>query len=97
MQSEVFLPLVADPPAQWPLEEADESAAMLTWRRPPDDAPAEATLEGTLLMALRFVAGAGCAAAQCNIGSVSHWRRLQLLASTGSLELWYSESEQLRF
>ena len=47
--------MIAAPPQLWPVEQGDKSARLLT-RSSPDGGP-DATLEGCLLMTLRFVAG----------------------------------------
>jgi hypothetical protein len=47
--------MIGDPPQQWPVEQGDESARLLTWLSA--DGGSDATLEGAIVMVLRFVAG----------------------------------------
>ena len=47
--------MLESPPELWPLDEGDDAARLLTWRGAAGEAGA--TLEGALIMALRFVAG----------------------------------------
>ena len=58
-QDHVFGPMIAAPPQQWPVEQGDESARLLTWLSA--DGGDVATLEGAIVMVLRFVAGASMA------------------------------------
>ncbi len=55
--------MVAVPPQQWPVEQGDETARLLGWLG--TDGGSEATLEGALLMTLRFVAGLHSSPASC--------------------------------
>ena len=54
-QDQVLNPMIAAPPPRWPAEQGDESARLLSWLG--TDGESDATLEGALLMTLRFVAG----------------------------------------
>ena len=56
MQDQVIGPMIAAPPQQWPVEHGDETARLLAWLG--TGGGSDATLEGALLMTLRFVAGA---------------------------------------
>lgn len=47
--------MLESPPEQWPLDEGDDAARLLSWRGGAGEA--DATLEGALIMALRFIAG----------------------------------------
>ena len=59
MQDQVLGPMIAAPPQQWPVEQGDESARLLTWLSA--DGGSDATLEGAVVMVLRFVAGGAAA------------------------------------
>ena len=52
----MFLPMLDSTPEQWPLDEGDDAARLLTWRG--TGGGAAASLEDTLIATLRFVAGA---------------------------------------
>lgn len=54
-QDQVLLPMLESPPESWPLDEGDDAARLLTWRGAAGEA--DATLEGAIIMALRFVGG----------------------------------------
>ena len=51
----MLLPMIESPPEQWPVDEGDEGARMLTWRGAAGGP--DASLEGVILMTLQFVAG----------------------------------------
>lgn len=48
--------MIESPPDQWPVDEGDDGARLLTWRGAAGGP--DASLEGVILMTLQFVAGA---------------------------------------